>query len=125
MFPLSDRMRLFLVLLLCIAASHVDGGGSLFSKVTQATYVYEKDQGPIPRPVIGALVKINKAGVVQATAMDKDVQNAAGQTPVQYVIALAAATEVGLPALVVQSGDTVVEVVKNPQTAEQVTEAVR
>lgn len=94
-------------------------------KVSQVTYVFEKDTTSVPRPVSLALRRINaeSSGFVVATEFEEDTLNALGQVPEQYKIALAEARKAGLPALVVQSGATVLRVLKAPTTEEQVIEA--
>lgn len=98
------------------------------SKVNRVTYVYEKDNNNIPRPVSVGLQRLNadSGGSVIATEFEEDSTvdgTPGGRVPSQYKIALEAARKEGLPALVVQSGDTVVRVVKSPTTTEQVLEA--
>ena len=92
----------------------------------QVVYVYEKDDGPVPRPVAGALMEINlnEALKIEATEFESDTVDPDGDVPEQYQSALAAAKEAGLPALVVLAGDTVVKVIKNPSTMEQVMESI-
>lgn len=92
----------------------------------QVVYVYEKDDGPVPRPVAGALMEINlnEELKIEATEFESDTVDPDGDVPEQYQAALAAAKEAGLPALVVLAGDTVVKVIKNPSTMEQVMESI-
>jgi len=92
----------------------------------QVVYVYEKDDGPVPRPVAGALMEINlnESLKIEATEFESDTVDPDGDVPEQYQAALAAAKEAGLPALVVLAGDTVVKVIKNPSTMEQVMESI-
>lgn len=94
------------------------------SKATAATYVYEKDNGSVPPPVLAALDKLNRAGVM-ATTFEEDTTDADGQVPDQYAVALPAARTAGLPSLVVLAGDKVLRTVKAPTTEEQVLEAAR
>lgn len=96
-------------------------------KVTKATYVFEKDQTSVPRAVTAALNKISaeSSGSIVVAQFDDDVTNGLGTVPAQYKIAIAKAREEGLPALVVQSGDVVTRVVKNPLTEAQVLEALK
>lgn len=94
-------------------------------KPTQVTYIWEKDQNSVPRPVSLALRKLNEQGIL-ATEFEEDSTvdgTPGGRVPSQYVVALKAARDAGLPALVVQSGATVLRVVKAPATEEQVMEA--
>jgi len=93
-------------------------------RVDRVTYVYEKDDGSVPRPVAFALAKLSQTHVI-ATEFDQHSTNGSGQVPSQYKIALAAARQAGLPALVVQSGDQVVRVVKSPTTEAAVMEAAK
>lgn len=86
-------------------------------KPTMATYVYEKDNGTPPSSVAAGLDKLNRQGIL-ATAFEEDTKDGNGNTPAQYVIALAEAKKAGLPALVVQAGDKVLRVVKVSTEAE-------
>lgn len=95
-------------------------------KVTAVTYVYEKDDAAIPRPVQAALNKLHAAGGgVVASLFEDDSTTGTGQVPRQYQAALKAAREAGLPCLVVLSGDDVVRTVKAPTTESQVMEAAK
>jgi len=94
-------------------------------KCLRVTYVYEKDQSSPPRPVQAALQAINASGGVVASDFEDDTVDGSGETPDQYVTALAEATKAGLPALVVEFSDGTVRVVNDPKTAEAVTEAVK
>src|SRR5689334_17216233 len=91
-------------------------------KPTAVTYVYEKDQNPVPSPVLVALNTLNRADLL-ATVFEQDTKDGTGDTPEQYKVPLAAAKTAGLPALVVTSGATVIRTVKDPKTAAQVMEA--
>lgn len=92
-------------------------------KPTTATYVYEKDHGTPPSSVAAGLDKLNRQGIL-ATAFEQDTKDGNGNTPTQYVVALAEAKKAGLPALVVQAGDKVLRVVK-VSTEAKVLEAIR
>lgn len=96
------------------------------TKVTQVTYVYEKDETAVPREVAKALGDINAKylGVV-ASEFEDDTTAGGGAVPAQYRVALAEARKAGLPALVVQAGGKVLRVVKAPTTEAQVTEALK
>lgn len=96
-------------------------------KVSQVTYVFEKDDNNPPRPVSLALTKINvdSGYAIAASEFEDDTVNASGVTPKQYVTALAEARKVGLPALVVQSNGTVIRTLKSPTTEAQVLEAAK
>lgn len=100
------------------------------SKPTRAVYVYEKDSGATPPQVAGALNTINKqaleagSGFV-ADEFEEDTVDGTGQVPDQFKVAREEALKVGLPCLVVLSGDKVVRTVKAPKTARDVEEAVK
>lgn len=96
----------------------------VLTKATAATYVYEKDQHAIPAPVLAALDKLNRERKIVATVFEQDTKDGTGETPEQYEVPLAAATNAGLPALVATNGSKVLRVVKNPQTEAAVLEAV-
>lgn len=120
----------FIIGLLLIVAAWdfglLGGVGIGVAPITAATYVYEKDQsGGVPPGVQYALREINQAGKIAAASVDVDVKDSTGSTPPQYKIAVSAAKEAGLPALIVQAGEKVVETVAAPETAEQVMEAVQ
>ena len=93
---------------------------------TAAVYVYEQRDNSIPRPVAVALQQLNAgdSGVV-CSEFDDDTLNGLDQTPKQFRTALEAARAAGIPCLVVLSGDTVLKVVPNPQTAADVTGAIQ
>jgi hypothetical protein len=94
--------------------------------IDRVTYVYEKDQGPVPPGVSAGLLALNadKARKILASEIDDDVRDADGQIPDQYAVALAKAAEVGTPVLVVQAGTTVVRTTK-PTTLQEVLEAAK
>jgi len=100
------------------------------NKPTRAVYLYEKDSGAVPPQVAGALNAINKqaletgSGFVAAEFED-DTVDGTGQVPDQFKVAREEALKVGLPCLVVLSGDKVVRTVKAPKTAREVEEAVK
>lgn len=89
-------------------------------KVTAATYIYEKDDGSVPPPVLSALDKLNRQGVM-ATSFEEDTL----PVPMQYEAALPMARQTGLPSLVVSAEGVVLRVVKAPTTEEQVLEAAK
>jgi len=84
------------------------------------TYVYEKDNGEPSSGVMAGLNRLNREKNLKATIFEEDTVDGSGQVPDQYKVALDAARAAGLPALVVTAGEKVVNVVKNPTTAEQV-----
>lgn len=91
--------------------------------VTSVTYVYDKEQGSIPSAVQLALDRINREKRVQATAYELGTRDGDDDIPAQYQVANATAEKEGCPLLVVQAGSTVLRIVKNPTTTEQVWEA--
>lgn len=127
---MAKRIEGLVYALLLLAILFRGGIGiGVFAEVTQATYVYEKDQsGGVPPGVQFALGEVNKAGKVAAAAIEADVKDSTGNTPKQYQIAVAEAKAKGLPSLVVQAGEKVVKVVTStkevPLTEKQVMEAV-
>ena len=64
----------------------------------------------------------NKRGIL-AGVFEKDVRSGTGNVPAQFKVAAEAAKD--LPSLVIQAGESVSRVVKDPKTFEQVTEAAR
>jgi hypothetical protein len=90
-------------------------------KADRVTYVYEKGDTAIPSPVESAIDKLNQRNIL-ATKHEVDTKNGPGEVPAQYKIAVAAAKE--LPSLVVQAGEKVLKVVKDPKTEEDVLQAV-
>lgn len=95
------------------------------SPVTAATYVYEKDDTAVPTGVVTGINRLNRERNIIATLFEEDTRDGDGDVPDQYAVALAAATQAGLPAFIVQAGDKVLLVVKAPVTEAQVLEAVR
>lgn len=90
---------------------------------SKVTYVYEKDDGGIPSGVAAAISKLNQQGI-EATVFEEDTTDSTGDTPEQYKIAKEAAQKAGLPALVVQSGNTA-KAIKGVTTEQQVLEAAK
>jgi hypothetical protein len=84
------------------------------------TYIYEKDTGGVPGFIGSGLDRLNRLDPpILATPFEDDTVNSATEAiPLQYQIPLKAAREVGLPALVLQSGDKVIKVVKDPKPAD-------
>jgi hypothetical protein len=96
------------------------------AKATAATYVYEKDTTKIPNEVESALNKLNRDNKIIATVFEQDTTDGNGKTPLQYVVALDAfKTAGGAPVLVVQAGQRVLKVVKDPKTEADVMGAVK
>lgn len=95
------------------------------SKVTRVTYIYEKDNNPIPKYIEKALQLINGeySGVV-ASIFEQNTTNLRGETPTQYQISLEAAKKAGIPCLVIQYADKTTKVL-SPKTVEEVMEEVK
>lgn len=91
---------------------------------TAAVYVYEKDHTAVPTGVVVGLNRLNRDRGIVATLLEADTTDGDGDIPEQYVHAMKAAKDGGLPALVVLSGSTVLSVVKSPGDAEQIVGAV-
>ncbi len=91
---------------------------------TAAVYVYEKDATPVPVGVTVGLNRLNREKGIRATLFEEDTTDGDGDVPDQYRSALTAAQQQGLPALVVLADKTVLRVVKDPRTVEQVFEAI-
>lgn len=124
---MSERTRWIAIAFLCLLWWYSQYGieaGVLSSPATAATYVYEKDQTAIPPQVAAGLNQLNRERKIIATTFEEDTVDRNGEVPDQYKAALPAAQDAGLPALVVLAGDTVIRVVNNPQTVEQVVGAV-
>jgi hypothetical protein len=113
-----------LVILFLVLLFSGDVGSIGAPAPTDVTYIYEKDDGPVPKPVQKGLDTLNRQNIV-ATAIDDDTTDGTGETPAQYKISLPAAKAAGLPTLVVMAGDKVVRTVKNPTTEADVVEAVQ
>jgi hypothetical protein len=100
------------------------------SKVSHATYVYDKETNPVPPQVAASLAKINTARVnggasITADEFEIHTVSGTGAIPKQFEKVAAAAKEKGLPCLVVMAGDAVYRVVPNPKTESEVTNAVK
>lgn len=93
-------------------------------KVARATYVYERRQGSVPPPVLVALDKLNRAGVV-ANPIDQNVISGKGQAPAQHAVALSEAAKAGIPCLVVEYTSGPPKVLKSPTTEAAVLEAAK
>ena len=94
------------------------------SKPDAVTFVFEKDQHAIPAPVLSALNKLNRQGVM-ATTHEVDTTDGTNEIPEQYKLVVPAAQAAGLPALVVSGKGKVIRTVKDPKTEEAVLEAAR
>jgi hypothetical protein len=95
------------------------------TKATAAVYVYEKDETAVPSAVLAGLNRVNREQKIRATLFEDDSVDGTGDVPEQYKTPLAEARKVGLPALVVMAGESVLRVVKAPTTEAAVVEAAR
>jgi hypothetical protein len=97
----------------------LSGGGfslpSISTKATAVTYVHEQRSGSITPSIRSALSTLNDKGV-NANEFDQDtVSKGGGNVPAQYVVPLAAAKKVGLPAVVSTAGERVLKTIKDPK----------
>jgi hypothetical protein len=121
-----DWLLAAVVIVLLLQGSGSMQGCGASAKVTAVVYVYEKDQSAIPPPVQAALNTINRDGRgIVATLHEVDATDGDDQIPDQYKVPVAAAKEVGLPALVVTAADKVLRTVKDPKTEADVLEAAK
>lgn len=120
-----SRVLVIIAVVLVIALAQGGGGVLPTTKITDVVYVYEQREHPVPSGVMSGMNRLNREKNVVATFFDKDTKNAAGETPKQYVVPLAAAKDAGLPSLIVVAGDKAVKVVKDPKTEAQVVGAVQ
>lgn len=120
----QDNSWLWVIVLVGLAL--FGGGFDLSSLVpgsqrpTAVTYVYEKDTGGVPGFIGSGLSRLNLLDPpIMATPFEEDTLNSATNAiPGPYKIPREAALKVGLPALVVQAGDKVLKVVKDPKPAD-------
>jgi len=94
------------------------------SQPLAVTYVYEVRDTPVPVGVTTGINRLNRERNIRATAIDDDILDGDGDVPDQYKVPITEAHKVGLPALVVTSGDKALKVVKDPRTEQQVFEAI-
>lgn len=92
-------------------------------EVDRVTYVYDVSDGAVPPPIAYALRELNKKDII-ATPFEVDTTDSDQEVPDQDAIAVAAAKEHGLPAMVVQAGDRVTRIVKSPKTVQDVSDGV-
>lgn len=110
-----EKSRLILVFLLALLL--INSGKVPGASVSRVTYVF--DDQPIPLAVRVGFDQLNREGI-SATSVDVD----SGGT--LYELAIPAARQAGLPAIVVEAGDQVAKVITNiPTTPQAVVKAVR
>lgn len=119
----KDLIAGILFALLIVHAIKGGGVSIVAPQATAAVYVYEQRSGSVPPAVLAGIDQLNKRNIL-ATTFDVDTIDGTGQVPDQYVVPLAAAKELGLPALVVLAGNAVVRSVKAPTTEADVLGAV-
>ena len=112
---LSDIVIIVIILLL------LNGGGS-GGKPDAVTYVYEKDNGPVPAFVASALDELNTRGYL-ATPVDDDAIDGDGQVPDGEKVAIEASKAIGVPCLITSKGSKVIKTIKNPLTKEEILKA--
>ena len=105
------------------------------SKVTAATYVYEKDDGMPSSSVMAGLQRLNRERKIIATALEDDSTDGDGDVAEKDKVPLAAArqawtaTDPDYPVFVVMAGSTVLRVAKatkeKPLTETDLLEAVK
>lgn len=123
-WSITDRL-LVLAIAWLLLGGNVPGLPSFATKPTAVVYTFEKDSGSVPPPVLAALDKLNRQGIV-ATNDEVDTPDGTGDVPDQYKVSRPAAVAAGLPALVVMGGDKVIRVVKPvPDTEAGCLEAVK
>lgn len=97
------------------------------NRVSRVTYVWDEDKSAVPHLVAKALQRLNAdfPGSLVASEFEDSTVDGTGDVPEQYKVALEAARKAGLPALVIQSGSTVLRVITNPKTEQDVQDAVK
>lgn len=129
----NDRTLLIIGVILIILGFLKFDLGALFNLpsinkpstvVTEAVYVYEKDDGPVPSGVYTGIEKLNREKNILASLFEEDTVDGTGETPEQYKPALNAARAKSIPSLVVLSGTNVVALVEKPQTESEILEAI-
>jgi pyruvate carboxylase len=100
------------------------GGWLVATKPDAVTFVFEKDSNGPSAPVMSALNKLNRSGIL-ATSHEIDTLDGTSEIPDQYKHVVPAAKEAGLPALVVSGNGKVIRVLKDPKTEEAVIEAAK
>ena len=128
MKPINWKLPLIIAVLVYLLASGTiplpGTPSNPTTKATAATYVYEKDETRVPPAVQSGLNRLNRERGIVATLCEDDDVDGTGEISDQYKVPITAARQAGLPSLVVTAGDTVLNVLKNPQTEEQVMGAV-
>ena len=94
------------------------------TKATAATYVYDVRSSSIPPAVLAGLNRLNREKKILATLYEDNANSGSGEVPAQYKLAYEAAKAAGLPPLIVTDGKSVLKVVKDPKTVEQIMESI-
>lgn len=85
------------------------------NQITIVTYFWDKETtGTVPGPILDALDELNKRPGLTATNFEND-----DDVPENLKDDLAAARQVGLPAIVAANKDRVIRAAKDPKTTEQ------
>ncbi len=117
-----NTICLFLILVLI---SDADWNWNIIPSSADTVAVVYESSDNIPEPyVTGALKKLNDAGL-QTRVFDQDITTGSGEVPHHIKEALKAATNNGLPALVVLGGGKVISVQDLPKTEQQIVEAAQ
>lgn len=90
----------------------------------KTTIVYE-DFTPPPTHAEGAVNELREADEGEILFINAGVENAEGTTPAMVAIAVTEAKKVGLPALIIQKGDTVVVAEPLPGTKQGIIDRVK
>lgn len=88
--------------------------------LVRVTYVYEKDDSPVPSEIHAGINRLKREKKVLASLFEEDTTDADGDVPDQYKVALSEARAAGLPALVAEYADKSRKVLVNPKTEAQV-----
>lgn len=107
----------------------VDVGGSITPSdptdpLMRVTYIYEKNQSPVPQQVSAAIAKLNERPGLVAAEFERDTKDGNNKMPEQFKIAAEAAEKAGLPALVIQKDDIIYRVLESPTTEKEIMEAL-
>ena len=89
-------------------------------ELVRVTYVYEKDDSPVPAEIHAGINRLKREKKVLASLFEEDTTDADGDVPDQYKVALSEARTAGLPALVAEYADKSRKVLVNPKTEAQV-----
>lgn len=123
-FPYVGLIGLLAIALLLLGDGLPAWSWPVATKPDAVVYTFEKDLHGIPSPVMAALDRLNRQGIL-ATTDEIDTTDGTGDVPDQYKLSRPAAVAAGMPALVVLGGGRVIRAVSKPTTLEQVMEAAQ